>query len=242
MAIPLCDRETRRTVCGWGRSCAGADVAVGIDELILDEFKTVRPGGDSGLIRVWAELRRRSFQIVGARWLLDSVLVSDVQVDVMREECTFHRAFNARLRCVISRGSGINHDVIELYENILLVGPRGIVGIGERHKLAGSHVRVSLVLLPYLQKAILVVVMNCCGDDHCAPGHASHLAAARHDHCCCRIVIFVQRICKIRKHRVWKDPGRIIPVAVPARECRLAVSIRRGKRYGGSLDAVQSAA
>src|SRR6266403_3429297 len=101
MAIPLRYRETRYATCIVGAADGPGRC---VNELILEKFKTVRPGSDPGLmIRVCAELRWRRVEIVGALWLLDSVLVSDVKVDVVvvRVERSFHQAFNARLAQVV---------------------------------------------------------------------------------------------------------------------------------------------
>src|ERR1700730_3070792 len=166
MAIPLRERETRRAAWEGGRA---ADGPAGIDELILDKFKTVPPGRDTGLIGVWAQLRRVGVRLVRALLLWDSVPATDVQVDIMRLERSFHHLFSLRIRCEVP--IRINH-VVELNENILVAnlwGIVGIVGIEETDRLAGPDVRVSFVHLPDLQDSILIVVMNRCADDHCCP-------------------------------------------------------------------------
>jgi hypothetical protein len=72
----------------------GPSRAIGIcvKRLILEQFKTIPPGGDSGLIRVWAERSIAARRAIGDRWLWDSVLLGDVQVDVVREERVMHHA------------------------------------------------------------------------------------------------------------------------------------------------------
>ena len=145
----------------------------GIDELVLDKFKAVPPGRDSELIGVGAELRRIGIRLIGARLFWDSVPATDVQVDVMRLERIFHHLYSLRIRREVPCQAPIlfNH-VVELDENILVAKLRGIGRngeIGETHRLAGSDIGVSLVLLPNLQDSILVVVINRCADDHCSP-------------------------------------------------------------------------
>jgi hypothetical protein len=159
---------------------------------------------------------------------------------MVQEESVFHHAYSSRVRCEIA--VRINH-VIHLSVNVLLASRGLIISVGEGHELPRHDIRIASVGLPDLQNTILVVVMNRCADDHGGQRHASLLAGARNDHCCCRIVIFLQWICKIQL-RIWKDQGRIIPAraAVEAHEERLVFSIRGRKRYGGSLDAILSAA
>src|SRR5882724_1963363 len=101
--------------------------------------------------------------------------------------------------------------------------------IRERHKLPRCDIRVSALGLPGLQDSIAVIV-HCGADDHCSPGHTTLVAGARHDLGCCQSVVCQHWICNRRKLRVWEGPGRIVPRAVVAGECRLAASIKRRKR------------
>src|SRR5437879_3779997 len=66
-------------------------------------------------------------------------------------------------------------EVIHFYEQVLCIWIR----TGECHRCAGNRVNVTAILLPDVQQAITVGVLNRGAEDDGAPGYAAAIAAGR---------------------------------------------------------------